>query len=74
MFTRESESSTQVMGKLRTVKPAYSARTSSSVSKNQSWFLTSGSSRRTVSMRTPLNPHCASWKLRVRSTQRIRAL
>jgi hypothetical protein len=58
--TRESGESVQVTGTSPIRCPHRSASTSSSVSKNQERFPTSGSSTRAVSARSALNPHWAS--------------
>ena len=60
MSTRESGSSTQSTGTSWMRRPARSASTSSSVSKNQPVSSTSGSSRCATSARIALKPHCAS--------------
>ena len=60
--TRESGSSIQSTGTSWIRSPRRSARTSSSVSKNQPSSLDRGSSRCATSARTALNPHCASVK------------
>ena len=58
--TRESGSSTQSTGTSWIRKPLCSASTSSSVSKNQPWSSTMGSSTSATSWRIALKPHCAS--------------
>ena len=60
MSTRLSGSSTQSTGTSWMRSPDRSARTSSSVSKNQPSSSTSGSSPAATSARIALNPHCAS--------------
>ena len=62
MSTRLSGSSTQSTGTSWIRRPARSAITSISVSKNHPESSTSGSSRSATSRRTALNPHCASLK------------
>ena len=62
MSTRESGSSTQSTGTSWIRRPARSASTSISVSKNQPVSSTSGSSRRATSARMALKPHWASVK------------
>ena len=73
MATLESGSSTQSTGTSWIRIPARSACASSSVSKNQAWSATSGSSCLTVSVRAALKPHWASLKRvrRVRWTRRL---
>ncbi len=72
MSTRLSGSSVQSTGTSWIRRPARSATTSSSVSKNQPWSATSGSSWRTASERTALNPHCASEKRAPSAPRRIK--
>jgi hypothetical protein len=60
MLTRESASSIQSTGTSWIRSPARSASTSSSVSKNQSRSVVSGSSCRAASARIALKPHWAS--------------
>ncbi len=62
-WTRESVSSIQSTGTSWMRSPARSARTSSSVSKNQPASAVSGSNTRAVSARMALKPHCASENL-----------
>ena len=62
MSTRLSGSSVQSTGTSWMRRPARSARTSSSVSKNQPVSSTSGSRRRATSVRMALKPHWASEK------------
>jgi hypothetical protein len=59
-LTRESGSSIQSTGTSWMRSPARSASTSSSVSKNQSRSVVSGSSTRAASARMALKPHWAS--------------
>src|SRR5580698_4049345 len=59
-LTRESASSIQSTGTSWIRRPARSASTSNSVSKNQPVSRVSGSSARAASARIALNPHCAS--------------
>ena len=58
--TRLSVSSTQSTGTSWMRRPVRSASSSSSVSKNQAWSSTAGSSARTTSVRPALKPHWAS--------------
>ncbi len=60
MSTVLSGSSTQSTGTSAMRRPICSARTKSSVSKNQPVSATNGSSSRAMSVRMALNPHCAS--------------
>ena len=62
MSTLESGSSVQSTGTSWTRSPHFSARTSSSVSKNQALSTVCGSSCRATSARMALKPHCASLK------------
>ena len=68
-WTRVSGSSTQSTGTSWIRRPDRSARTSSSVSKNQPSSSINGRSARTAGARPALKPHCAS-RMRVRNTSR----
>ena len=72
MSTLLSGSSVQSTGTSWMRRPARSATTSSSVSKNQALSSTRGSSSRAASRRTALNPHWASLNLARRVWCRIR--
>ena len=58
--TRESMSSTQSTGTSWMRRPSRRAATITSVSKNQAWSSTSGSTTSAASRRMALKPHCAS--------------
>ena len=68
----ESGSSFQSTGTSRMRSPLCSARSNSSVSKNHASSATAGTSSRATSVRTALNPHCASRNRLENTARRIR--